>query len=59
LDISALDILILSSYTPSTKIEVLIKLTVYDKTAACFEKHSKDSFVFVPLVSKHGWKEEE
>jgi hypothetical protein len=49
----------LSSYTPSTKIEVLIKLTVYDKTAACFEKHSKDSFVFVPLVSKHGWKEEE
>jgi len=35
-----LDIQIFSSYTPTTKKEGLIKLTVYDKTATGFEKYN-------------------
>ena len=34
------------------------ELIIYDKTEKGFEKRSEGGVIFVPLVGKHGWKEE-
>ena len=57
--LNPLDTQIISPYTPNKTEEVLIKMTVSDKTSTSLEKHSEVGIIFVSLIGGRGWKGEE